>query len=310
MFYHVIYSVGHDEKTFESTGGKGVIVNGIEYEEYDANRDVGSRVISILREHGLKVFDIQKSLPNGHSINERVAKANRIGAKLYWSSHFNAGDPDAKGVCAFFWHSNNTTQALAEQYARNAEDEGIETHGNGTHPSRLGSWTNLAEVRDTHMDAILTENGFMTNPDDFENIFGKNKEAYHQKIAEVQAKTILSYFGIDFRPVKTAVIEDNEEDIDLDKYKELKEEIAELKSQVKSKLNEPSDSDKPSEWAKASWIEAEKNGYFDGKRPHDYITREEAAIVVNRLRDNILELVYKHGHSIDAIEKKLSELIK
>lgn len=48
-----------------------------------------------------------------------------------------------------------------------------------------------------------------------------------------------------------------------------------------------------SEWAKKDWEEARANGYFDGTRPGAPITREEAAIVINRLRRNILELIEK-----------------
>lgn len=48
-----------------------------------------------------------------------------------------------------------------------------------------------------------------------------------------------------------------------------------------------------SDWAKKDWEEAIVNGYFDGTRPGAPITREETAIVVNRLRNNILELIQK-----------------
>ncbi|WP_162009977.1 M23 family metallopeptidase [Paenibacillus xylanilyticus] len=46
-----------------------------------------------------------------------------------------------------------------------------------------------------------------------------------------------------------------------------------------------------STWAESSWKEAQVNGYFDGTRPGAPITREEAAIVINRLRRNFLALI-------------------
>ncbi|NWL90433.1 hypothetical protein DMN77_23050 [Paenibacillus sp. 79R4] len=46
-----------------------------------------------------------------------------------------------------------------------------------------------------------------------------------------------------------------------------------------------------SSWAAAAWDEATANGYFDGTRPGAPITREEAAIVINRVVKNIKEAI-------------------
>lgn len=43
----------------------------------------------------------------------------------------------------------------------------------------------------------------------------------------------------------------------------------------------------PDAWAKEAWEWAKKEGYLDGKRPKEPITREEMAIVLKRLVDNI-----------------------
>lgn len=51
------------------------------------------------------------------------------------------------------------------------------------------------------------------------------------------------------------------------------------------------DINKVSKWAKKDWEEAIANGYFDGSRPGAPITREEAAVVINRLRQNFFELI-------------------
>lgn len=44
---------------------------------------------------------------------------------------------------------------------------------------------------------------------------------------------------------------------------------------------------KVSSWAKEDWEWSKKEGYLDGTRPKDSITREEMAIVVRRLVDNL-----------------------
>lgn len=200
--YDLTYDIGHGTNTWESGGGKGVRKNGKVYEEHTANSDVGERVIKILKAHGLRVHVPQKPMSREVPLYERIAEANRLGVKLYWSSHFNAGVPEARGVCAFYWEGFPIPKGLAEDFAKNAREAGLKTHGDGIHISKYNSWTNLAVTRETNMTAVLTENGFMTNDEDFEGIFGKNKDQYRQKVAEVQAKTILPLFGIKYDPSK------------------------------------------------------------------------------------------------------------
>lgn len=54
-----------------------------------------------------------------------------------------------------------------------------------------------------------------------------------------------------------------------------------------NKLNEvvKVDKNKPSSWAKEAWEWAKKEGYLDGTRPKDPITREEMVMVIKRLVD-------------------------
>lgn len=41
--------------------------------------------------------------------------------------------------------------------------------------------------------------------------------------------------------------------------------------------------DKPSDWAKESWEWATKEKLLDGTRPHDFVTRQEMAIILKRI---------------------------
>lgn len=69
--------------------------------------------------------------------------------------------------------------------------------------------------------------------------------------------------------------------------------FTDFKQRVKNKMNgeiqmaAQRDINKVSDWAKKDWEEATVNGYFDGTRPGDNMTREEMAVVVNRLRKNL-----------------------
>ena len=203
---HIALDIGHGTDTWEKGGGKGVRKNGIVYEEHTANSDTAERVRKILEAHGLKVWMPQKPMSPDRSLASRTAEANRRGVKLYWSIHYDAGAPSARGAWAFYWNTSAKMKKIAEQYAANAKAAGLAVHGTGAHPSRIGDWTNFHVLRETKMPAILTENGFMTNAQDFEGIFGKNKAAYRQKVAEVNAQTILGYFGIKYDPKKSGGI--------------------------------------------------------------------------------------------------------
>lgn len=92
---------------------------------------------------------------------------------------------------------------------------------------------------------------------------------------------------------------------------------AELKAKY-SKKSEPVKEDKPvtqerdinvpSKWAEAAWAEVTANGYFDGTRPGAQITREETAVVINRLRKNILALLATTNGNISDLDKRLKEI--
>lgn len=70
---------------------------------------------------------------------------------------------------------------------------------------------------------------------------------------------------------------------------DIKREYNECISSTKEVIKVDRDINKVSEWAAEDWKEATENGYFDGTRPGAFVTREELAIVVNRLRRNLIE---------------------
>ena len=75
-----------------------------------------------------------------------------------------------------------------------------------------------------------------------------------------------------------------------------------------TKKEEKPMSNGPSDWAKENWNEAVKNGYYDGSRPKENISREESAIVTNRLRHNFNELIKQNEEAIEALKKEVKEL--
>jgi len=74
---------------------------------------------------------------------------------------------------------------------------------------------------------------------------------------------------------------------------------------LENKLN--TSGKKVSDWAKENWDEAKVNGYFDGTRPLDNITRQESAVVVNRLRHNFLKLIHDQGETLEVIKNQMEK---
>ena len=53
--------------------------------------------------------------------------------------------------------------------------------------------------------------------------------------------------------------------------------------EVKEPDQESGQPNEPDGWAKEAWSKASAAGVFDGTRPRDALTRQEAAVVLNRL---------------------------
>lgn len=98
----------------------------------------------------------------------------------------------------------------------------------------------------TTAPAVLLEYGFHTNDQDLVLL---KDSTYRDKLAQATCAGICDYLGL---PVKEPDKESGQP-------------------------NEPDD------WAKDAWSKATAAGIFDGTRPRDQLTRQEAAVVLNRL---------------------------
>lgn len=202
----VVLSYGHGENTFPQTGSKGVIINGVRYAEHTHNCEIGVRVNNILVAHGVQTLVVQPPHGTDVPLATRTNKANNWGADLYWSIHSNAGEASARGWCAFYWKGSAQGERLAKLYAKQVQALGLPLYsGDGIYPSEKGTWSDFHELRETHMIAVLTENGFMTNTEDFKYIF-QNLNGHYDKLARAHAKAILEYFGIAYEPVKSGEV--------------------------------------------------------------------------------------------------------
>jgi N-acetylmuramoyl-L-alanine amidase len=196
--------IGHGEDTFNVHGGKGVKKDGKGYEEHHFNSAVGLIVKERLEELGFDIVFGQEPFKNDVYLTKRTNFYNNVDCDLVVSIHANAGVKAANGACAFYWHTGKNSKRFAEAWVSNFKEtvDGVDTHGNGLHESKPGSWTNLHMCREPKMASVLLEHGFMTNDNDFEYIFGKHSDRYRLQCAEAIVKTVCEYFGVKYQESK------------------------------------------------------------------------------------------------------------
>lgn len=139
--------------------------------EGEFNRDVVRQVLELCHKDGVECVDIVDSLED-IPLRTRVARANKLhrqkGNGIYVSVHANAfgngrNFNGAKGTCTFHHYRSSTGERLAKSLQRwladltPFRDRGIRSND---------TWANFYVLRKTHMPAVLSENGFMTNFDD------------------------------------------------------------------------------------------------------------------------------------------------
>ncbi|HJB80807.1 N-acetylmuramoyl-L-alanine amidase family protein [uncultured Flavonifractor sp.] len=98
----------------------------------------------------------------------------------------------------------------------------------------------------TTAPAVLLEYGFHTNDQDVALL---KDGSYRDKLAQATCAGICDYLGLE----------------------------------VKEPDGESGQPNEPDSWAKEAWSKAAAAGVFDGTRPRDALTRQEAAVVLNRL---------------------------
>jgi N-acetylmuramoyl-L-alanine amidase len=202
---YVGIDIGHGKNTFPPS--KGVWEGKIPHHEHTFNSNVGIQLDAILKRHGVKTYMAQKPFATDVPLITRTNRYNRENVDLIVSIHANAGVSSAKGVAAFYWYKDApNSKRLAELYADEAKKAGLPLWG-GARPSIKGEWSEFHMCREPKMASILTENGFMTNSEEFKKIF--KDSGYVKKIAEVHAKAVLRYLGIKYKP-ETVKTEGNE----------------------------------------------------------------------------------------------------
>lgn len=281
MTKKVVIFAGHDDNTWESMGAKGVktdlLPRGV-FEEYDTNILIAAGAVNILKTvPGLTVYFPQEKGRN-MSLAQRVAYANEVKADFLIDVHSNASaSRTATGAAAFYWHNSPNGKKAANIYAGLLKAAKLPLWQNGTYPSTPGTWSEFYMLKQSNMPGILLENFFFTTRTDLERYL--LNPAVQRVLMEIVAETTVQYLGLKIPAAKPIPVSKPAAPKPA-AVKKPKEEV------VAAVIAPKADPNKPDIWAAKEWDAAQGLKYFDGTRPRDPISRQEAAIVAMRQQDN------------------------
>ena len=214
------------------------------YKEHEFTWDLYTRLRPMLEAHGIKVVSTREKESDYPSLSARASISNRAGADVFVSIHSNAAKATTARGFVAF------TSAPPATAARNRLAAAIVNRVREAGVVLWGTGT-AHEMFDvlagTTAPAVLLECGFHTNQQDLALL---KDSGYRDKLAKAICSGICDFLGV--------------------------------------KVNEPdTESGQPNEadsWAQEAWSKAIKAGVFDGTRPRDSLTRQEAAVILARLK--------------------------
>lgn len=157
------------------------------------------------------------------SLQTRVDIAENAKANLFVSVHIDAFDGPASGETVLI----AGTGGRAEQAATKVYTQINKISG---WPNRGVRVQNTMVLRETTMPAILTENGFITNPSDAEKL--KDPQFIHA-LAAAHAKGICDYFGLAYKEQAQSVVVASVIDPDPDIYLSVRVRVSKADALVK-----------------------------------------------------------------------------
>ena len=213
------------------------------YYEHEFAWDMAGRIKALLEGRGIRAV-LTRSQDTHPSLTERAKVANDAGAELLVSIHSNASGNGKE------WTSPRGlmiyTSAAGETAGRNQAARAI-LKCMETAGVTVRKESLLHEgwtvLVKAVAPAVLIEYGFHTNREDVALL---RSGEYRDKLARATADGICDYLGVAILP-------------------------------------DPSAEEGPDEWAEAAWEKAKAAGVLDGTRPKDGVTRQELAVVLDRL---------------------------
>ncbi|WP_339259612.1 N-acetylmuramoyl-L-alanine amidase [Paenibacillus sp. FSL R5-0713] len=175
----IVIDAGHGKQDPGAVGPTGK-------KEKDFNLTMAIKLDALLKGNPNLQVNLTRRTDVFLELKERVNVANKMPADLFISIHANAASSSANGTETFY---NRTTSApLAGVLQRHMlAATGFQDRG-----ARYG---NFAVIRDTKMDAVLLEVGFISNPEEEKKLFDDD---FQNRVALAIAQGICEYLGVPF----------------------------------------------------------------------------------------------------------------
>jgi hypothetical protein len=157
--------------------------------EFEFNKATAIHTANLLAQYNAVEVFFSHDLNDGidTSLNARSALANNLQVNCLVSIHANAGAASARGIETYI-HLNTPTST--NNLARMVHDHTIKTTGM---PNRGVKRADFAILRETNMDALLIECGFMTNNEDLALL---KSDEYRRKCAQGIVNGLVEFYGL------------------------------------------------------------------------------------------------------------------
>lgn len=162
--------------------------------KYETERDLNVRVSNFMNEYLLANYDVETRMNPGTmgGLYDICSDANKWGADLFVSNHFNAGGGDGYEALVY----SKQRIPLGEIFAKYVAEAGQNLRmrdalGVSIRPG-------LVVLRDTEMPAVLNEGAFVDNQKDINDW---NDDAELKKLGEAYAKAAAEYLGLGKKPI-------------------------------------------------------------------------------------------------------------
>ena len=216
------------------------------YKEKEFAWDMYTRIRPLLERCGVNVI-CTRTEDAKPSLTARCEVSNQAGADLFVSLHSNAeggsGWGTARGLLVY---TSSGPMTAKRNVAATAIVNRAHEAGVLLHGSGVAHQIEYTVLAKTAAPAVLIEYGFHTNREDVALL---KTNAYRNKLAEATARGVCDYLGVAW---------------------------------TAENAGESTDTG-AADWAAEAWQKAKSKGILDGTRPTDPVTRQELAVVLNRL---------------------------
>ncbi|MCZ0702671.1 N-acetylmuramoyl-L-alanine amidase [Natronobacillus azotifigens] len=171
-------------------GGSDAGASGNGLTEKDLTLNIALTLDDVLNEQYDDVTTrLSRSTDTTVSLEERTNRANEWNADFFLSIHVNAGG--GEGFESYIWNGNFTNKEETRRIRRTIHDTIVEQIN---WRDRGKKEANFHVLRQTSMPAVLTENGFIDNPEEAEQM---RSEEWISSVARAHAEGIAEAFGIE-----------------------------------------------------------------------------------------------------------------